>query len=90
MLQIECPWCGLRDEHEFQCGGEAGIVRPPQPDSVSDPQWADYLFMRTNTRGLHHEQWWHAFGCRKWFIVHRDTVTYRIERVEKMRGSEAL
>ena len=88
MLQITCPWCGPREENEFTCGGEAGIIRPKNPDETSDAQWADYLFMRSNHRGIHAEQWWHAYGCRRWFIVHRDTVTYRIERVETMGNGE--
>ena len=84
MLLIPCPWCGPRAESEFSCGGEAGILRPKDPDAVSDAQWADYLFMRGNHRGLHREQWWHAHGCRRWFIVRRDTVTYRIDGIEKI------
>ena len=84
MLQIPCPWCGNRDESEFQYGGEAHIVRPTDPDALSDEQWADYLFNRTNTRGLHKEMWNHAAGCRRWFNVERDTVSYQIGRVYKI------
>ena len=78
MLVITCPWCGPRDQSEFAYGGEAHIVRPPNPDALTDAQWADYLFMRANPKGRHLEQWGHAFGCRRWFNVERDTVTYRI------------
>ena len=80
MLLIDCPWCGSRAETEFSYGGEAGIVRPADPDTLSDAQWADYLFNRTNPRGAHRELWNHAQGCRRWFGVERDTVTYRIAR----------
>ncbi len=83
MLQIDCPWCGPRAEIEFSCGGEADIVRPADPFALSDKQWGDYLFMRHNTRGPHREQWCHTQGCRRWFIVERDTVTYRINKIEK-------
>ena len=76
MLLIECPWCGRRDEGEFSYGGEADIRRPPSPDDLTDEQWADYLFMRTNPRGAHREWWNHAHGCRRWFVAERDTVTY--------------
>lgn len=78
MLVIHCPWCGPREQTEFAYGGEAQIVRPKDPDALSDAEWADYLFMRANPRGRHLEQWGHAFGCRRWFNVERDTVTYRI------------
>ncbi len=83
MLLIDCPWCGPRAELEFTYGGEAHIVRPSDPDALSDQQWADYLFMRTNTRGVHKEQWNHSSGCRRWFNVQRDTVSYKILSVYK-------
>jgi sarcosine oxidase subunit delta len=83
MLIINCPWCGPRDQTEFAYGGEAHIVRPPNPDALSDAQWADYLFMRKNPKGRHLEQWGHAYGCRRWFNVERDTVTYRITATYK-------
>ena len=80
MLLIQCPWCGNRAETEFRYGGEAGISRPPRPDELSDAAWSDYLFYRNNPRGLHKELWNHALGCRRWFEVERDTVSYRIAR----------
>lgn len=83
MLLICCPWCGPREQTEFSYGGEAHIVRPHDPEALTDAQWADYLFMRTNPRGRHVEQWMHADGCRRWFIVVRDTVTYRIDGTYK-------
>ena len=93
MLLIPCPWCGQRDETEFSYGGEAHINRPEDPFASSDEQWADYLFMRKNTKGLHREQWWHSAGCRRWFNVERDTVTQRILSSYKMgetpEGDEA-
>ena len=78
MLLIRCPWCGERDESEFSYGGEGGISRPADPDELTDEQWCDYLFNRTNSRGKHEELWNHAQGCRRWFNAERDTVTYRI------------
>ena len=84
MLLIECPWCGPRGEDEFSFGGEAHIARPAVPAAESDAEWADYLFMRTNRRGLHFERWVHAHGCRRWFNVARDTVTHEIAAVYRM------
>ncbi len=81
MLMIRCPWCGERDESEFSYGGEAHIARPLAPQELSDEQWADYLFIRKNPRGLHREQWVHSAGCRRWFNVVRDTVSYEISSV---------
>ena len=87
MLLIECPWCGPRAETEFSYGGEAGIVRPADPYALSDAQWADYLFYRSNPRGAHRELWNHAQGCRRWFGVERDTVSYRIEKSYRLTGA---
>lgn len=76
MLTIQCPLCGPRAETEFTYGGEANIVRPSDSPDLSDRQWGDYVFMRRNTCGNFREQWLHAQGCRRWFIVERDTRTY--------------
>ena len=84
MLLIECPWCGPRDQSEFSYGGEAHIVRPRDPDRLSDEEWADYLFMRENPEGAHHEQWCHSHGCRRWFNAVRDTLSYEITRIYKV------
>jgi len=84
MLLIDCPWCGPRAETEFSCGGEAHIARPADPESVSDAQWADYLFHRNNHKGAHREQWVHTYGCRRWFNAERDTITYKIKRTYRL------
>jgi heterotetrameric sarcosine oxidase delta subunit len=84
MLLIDCPWCGARPESDFAYGGEAHIARPAQPATCSDQEWGHYLFMRKNPKGLHREQWCHSAGCRRWFNVERDTVSYRISAVYKI------
>jgi len=84
MLQINCPWCGTRAESEFSCGGEGGIVRPLETDTMSDAQWGDYVFMRKNPKGLHYEQWRHSSGCGRWFNALRDTVSYKFEATWKV------
>lgn len=78
MLLIHCPWCGDRAESEFNYGGQADIARPADPASLSDRDWGDYVFMRDNTLGAHREQWVHTHGCRRWFVVERDTLSYII------------
>lgn len=76
MLLIECPWCGSRDEVEFHCGGESHIVRPGE--DATDAAWSQYLFFRTNTKGVNFERWHHAYGCRRWFNIARDTTSHAI------------
>jgi sarcosine oxidase, subunit delta len=84
MLLIPCPWCGEREETEFRCGGEAHIARPRQPQALADGEWADYLFMRSNPKGMHFERWRHIHGCGRWFNLARDTVSDRILAVYRM------
>jgi sarcosine oxidase, subunit delta len=84
MFQIDCPYCGPRDEIEFSNGGEAHIERPKNPEALSDAEWGDYVFMRSNTKGPYAERWVHSHGCRRWFNVLRDTATNRILAVYKM------
>jgi sarcosine oxidase subunit delta len=74
----------MREEEEFSYSGEAHILRPKDPESLTDDQWGDYLFFRTNPRGLHHEMWHHSAGCRRYFNVTRDTRTYLIHETYKI------
>ncbi|MFG2746900.1 sarcosine oxidase subunit alpha family protein [Streptomyces sp. PAN_FS17] len=78
MLLIPCPWCGPRDEAEFHYGGQAHVPYPQDPASLSDEEWARYLFFRDNTKGPFAERWSHASGCRRWFNAVRDTSTNEI------------
>lgn len=82
MLLIPCPWCGPRDEIEFRCGGQSHISRPSL--DANDDDWGRYLFERANPRGPHRERWVHAYGCRRWFNVERDTATHAITAAYQM------
>ena len=81
MFIIICPFCGERDQSEFSSGGEAHIIRPKQPTELSDDEWAEYLFMRKNIKGIQFERWNHAHGCRKWFNMVRDTSNDQIKLI---------
>jgi sarcosine oxidase, subunit delta len=78
MLLIPCPHCGPRAEDEFSHGGDASITRPTEPASLDDAAWTAYLYLRDNNAGPHLEYWYHRFGCRRWFLVRRDTLSHRI------------
>lgn len=78
MLLIHCPHCGTRPELEFSYGGEAHIARPADPSQVSDDDWASYLYLRSNTKGVHAERWRHVRGCGRFFNALRDTTTDQI------------
>jgi sarcosine oxidase subunit delta len=88
MLLIPCPYCGVeRPELEFSYGGEARIARPADPAAASDAEWADYLYFRTNPKGVIAERWRHVFGCGRFFNCLRDTASDRILAV--YRAGEA-
>ena len=77
MLRFKCTICKtLVDETELTAGGEAHIKRVG-PGS-SDEEFYSYLFERKNPRGVHFERWLHQFGCGKWFIAARCTLTMRV------------
>src|SRR6187455_1086464 len=52
MFLIRCPWCGERDISEFAHGGEAHIARPEDAEELPDSEWADFLFLRNNPKGI--------------------------------------
>ncbi len=80
MLLIHCPYCDeQRAEIEFAYAGEAHIARPADPSAMSDEDWTQYLFIRSNPRGRHHERWRHIHGCGRFFNAVRDTVTDKFE-----------
>jgi sarcosine oxidase, subunit delta len=84
MLLLDCPYCGPRDETEFGYGGQAHVPYPEEPDRLSDKEWAQYLFVRDNPKGLFAERWVHSIGCRRWFNVLRDTATYEVRAVYRL------
>jgi sarcosine oxidase subunit delta len=75
-MQLNCPWCGPRDEPEFICGGPAQMARPAL--DCDDQAWGEYLFFRDNPKGVHQERWRHAYGCGRWFNIARNTVTHDV------------
>ncbi len=76
MLLIRCPFCGPRPEDEF---GFAGDATPTPPEQGSTPEsYADHLYLRDNIKGRQPELWVHRYGCRRWLVVERDTVSHEI------------
>ena len=72
-LEIACPTCGRRPHTEFAFGGE------DLPYVALDAE-ADFarVFHLRNAEGPQRERWFHALGCRSWFVLTRDTRTNRI------------
>ncbi|MCT4369280.1 sarcosine oxidase subunit delta [Yangia mangrovi] len=77
MLILTCPCCGLEAaEIELAPGGEAHLKRFG-PGS-SDAELERYLFTRHAAKGPVLERWRHAYGCGKWFLAARDSVTMEV------------
>lgn len=75
VLLIDCPFCGNRPEIEFSHGGQAHLIRPRAPFEVDDQAWAEFLYVRSNIKGVYAERWRHAHGCGQFFNALRDTGT---------------
>lgn len=79
MLTLNCPNCGARNVSEFRFGGEVN-ARPADPMRLDDSQWAEFLYMRDNKRGLQTEWWYHRAGCGLWFLAERHTLSNDVVR----------
>ena len=76
MLLIHCPYCHMnRPETEFRNAGAAHIARPADPAAASDAEWAEFLYLRDNPKGVIAERWRHAHGCGRFFNAIRNTVS---------------
>jgi sarcosine oxidase subunit delta len=79
MLLIHCPYCANeRPEIEFRHAGEAHVARAADPSQLNDQEWAEFLYFRSNPKGVHAERWRHVHGCGRFFNALRDTVSDRI------------
>lgn len=76
-MRIECPLCGTRDSREFSYLGAADLADRPDGDAGEAAHFA-YVHLRDNPAGPHEELWHHAFGCRAWLIVTRDTTDHSV------------
>jgi heterotetrameric sarcosine oxidase delta subunit len=72
-VQIPCPHCGPREFSEFSFGGEVRELESADPQRDFDR-----VYLRENAAALQVERWFHAYGCRRWFTIRRDTVDNRV------------
>lgn len=85
-MRIPCPNCGLRTHEEFVYYGDAKLNRRPDaaaPDP--EPAYFEYVYLRDNPAGPHHELWFHQGGCHEWLVVERDTRTHVIHGATSAR-----
>ncbi len=75
MKIMHCPLNGPRNISEFVWGGD---VRPAiDPETCSDRDWAEHLFIEDNIAGEVDEWWLHA-PSNTWFVARRNTLTDEI------------
>ena len=67
-----------RPEIEFRHAGEGHVARAADPSRLDDEAWAEFLYFRSNPKGVHAERWRHVHGCGRFFNALRDTVSDRI------------
>jgi sarcosine oxidase subunit delta len=84
-MRIPCPFCGLRDHHEFTYLGDATLKRPEASSGNIESDFANYVYVRSNPEGWHTEFWYHASGCRSWIRVRRHTRTHEISGAQLAR-----
>lgn len=83
MLLIHCPYCEMeRPEVEFRHAGEAHLIRP-NAATATDEEWSEFLYYRSNPKGLHAERWRHTSGCGRYFNCLRDTASDKIAATYK-------
>ena len=70
MKIMTCPVNGPRVVTGVAYWGE--VREMPDPASVSDDAWADYVFNRNGAPGVKKEWWCHT-PSNTWFIAERDT-----------------
>lgn len=85
-MLIPHPLLGLRDAREFTYLGDASLlVRPEGLAEGAAEAFYDYVYLRDNPAGLHHELWFHEQGDRSWLVVTRNTVTHEVLGAELAR-----
>jgi sarcosine oxidase subunit delta len=81
---INHPLLGPRDAAEFTILGDAiAMMRPDtsapgKPDQALLDAFHDYIHLRENPAGVHHELWYHEQGDRSWLVVTRDTISHDV------------
>jgi heterotetrameric sarcosine oxidase delta subunit len=84
-MRIPCPYCRDRDSSEFVYRSDATPVRPAEDGSVE--AFHDYVYLRENPAGIIREHWYHAYGCRNWIVVERDTRSHAISDAALAQGA---
>ena len=69
---MRCPFCGLRELHEFEF-----LKTRADPDAAAFGR----VYERSSTQGRSVEYWQHVAGCRAWLLLRRDPSTDAVSEV---------
>ena len=75
-IQIPCPNCSAQPIQEFVYGE---IPVAPETLTAADARDLDREFMRNNVEGVSAERWFHAYSCRRWLALQRNTGNDQIQ-----------
>jgi len=89
VILIPCPHCGPRNSDEFVWAGERSRRPDPAATTTTPAEWRAYLYERVNPAGWTTETWYHRFGCRRYLVVERHTVTNQIRRCEPAKPADS-
>ena len=77
-MQLDCPFCGLREVEEFHC---RGTVPEFGADSVAG------IYLRVDRAETSTEYWQHVDGCRSWLLVRRNPSTNEVQSIEMLASA---
>ena len=77
-MQLDCPFCGVREVEEFHCRGTA-------PDFGTDS--VDGVYLRIDRSETSTEYWQHVEGCRSWLLIRRNPSTNAVLGIELLASA---
>lgn len=78
MSLLTCPFCGVRELHEFHFR-----TTLPEPDASPYAQ----VYERANRADASVEHWQHVHGCRAWLLVRRDPSSGTVVEMRLLGGA---
>jgi len=66
--------------------GPAELDRPPADAPIE--AYLDYVYRRDNPRGAHRELYYHAYGCRAWLVVSRQTHLHQVSGADAVMAAD--
>lgn len=85
MLLVPCPNCGPRNSTDLRYVGES---RPrPDPNTATPEEWRAHLHLETNPAGWLRETWYCRSGCRRYFVLERNTATNEFRHAPLLRAT---